>query len=47
MSKNVSDQLVETLVAAEIKRIYAVTGDCLNYIKKRSALNTMARSTDN
>lgn len=32
MSKNVSDQLVETLVAAGIKRIYAVTGDSLNHV---------------
>jgi len=27
MSKNVLDQLVETLVEAGIQRIYAVTGD--------------------
>ena len=32
MSKNVSDQLVEVLVEAGIKRIYAVTGDSLNHI---------------
>lgn len=32
MSKNISDQLVETLVAAGIKRIYAVTGDSLNHV---------------
>jgi pyruvate dehydrogenase (quinone) len=32
MSKNVSDQLVETLVEAGIKRIYAVTGDNLNHV---------------
>jgi pyruvate dehydrogenase (quinone) len=32
MSKNVSDQLVETLVEAGIQRIYAVTGDSLNYV---------------
>ena len=32
MSKNVSDQLVETLVAAGIQRIYAVTGDSLNHV---------------
>jgi len=32
MSKNVSDQLVETLVEAGIQRIYAVTGDSLNHI---------------
>jgi len=34
MSKNVSDQLVETLVEAGIKRIYAVTGDSLNYVNE-------------
>lgn len=32
MSKNVSDQLVETLVKAGIQRIYAVTGDSLNHV---------------
>ena len=32
MAKNVSDQLVEMLVNAGIKRIYAVTGDSLNEI---------------
>lgn len=32
MSKNVSDQLVETLVDAGIQRIYAVTGDSLNHL---------------
>jgi len=32
MSKNVSDQLVETLVDAGIQRIYAVTGDSLNHV---------------
>src|SRR5476651_51411 len=32
MAKEVSDQLVEMLVNAGIKRIYAVTGDSLNYI---------------
>jgi hypothetical protein len=30
MSKNVSDHIVEMLVAARVKRIYAVTGDSLN-----------------
>ncbi len=30
MSKNVSDHLVEMLVAAGVKRVYAVTGDSLN-----------------
>jgi len=34
MSKNVSDQLVETLVEAGIKRIYAVTGDSLNHVNE-------------
>jgi len=34
MSKNVSDQLVETLVSAGIKRIYSVTGDSLNYVNE-------------
>jgi pyruvate dehydrogenase (quinone) len=32
MSKNISDQLVEALVEAGIKRIYAVTGDSLNHV---------------
>ena len=32
MNKNVSDQLVETLVEAGIQRIYAVTGDSLNHL---------------
>jgi pyruvate dehydrogenase (quinone) len=32
MSKNVSDHLVEMLVAAGVKRIYAITGDSLNPI---------------
>jgi pyruvate dehydrogenase (quinone) len=30
MSKNVSDYLVEMLVEAGVKRIYAITGDSLN-----------------
>ncbi len=34
MKKNVSDQLVETLVEAGIQRIYAVTGDSLNYLNE-------------
>lgn len=34
MSKNVSDQLVEMLVDAGIKRIYAVTGDSLNHVNE-------------
>ncbi|WP_158841041.1 thiamine pyrophosphate-dependent enzyme [Polaribacter sp. L3A8] len=32
MSKNISDQLVETLVDAGIQRIYSVTGDSLNHV---------------
>jgi len=32
MSKNVSDQLVETLVEAGIQRIYAITGDSHNHV---------------
>ena len=32
MNKNVSDQLVETLVDAGVQRIYAVTGDSLNHV---------------
>ena len=32
MKKNVSDQLVETLVDAGIQRIYAVAGDSLNHV---------------
>lgn len=34
MSKNVSDQLVEILVESGIERIYAVTGDSLNYVNE-------------
>ena len=34
MSKNISDQLVEILVNAGIKRIYAVTGDSLNHVNE-------------
>jgi pyruvate dehydrogenase (quinone) len=32
MKNNVSDQLVEVLVEAGIKRIYAITGDSLNHV---------------
>jgi len=32
MHKNVSDQLVETLVEAGIQRIYSVTGDSINHL---------------
>ena len=31
MAKNVAEQLVEMLVEAGVKRVYAVTGDSLNY----------------
>jgi len=34
MNKNTSDQLVEILVEAGIKRIYAVTGDSLNHVNE-------------
>lgn len=34
MSKNISDQLVETLVEAGIQRVYAVTGDSLNHVNE-------------
>jgi len=34
MRKNVSDELVETLVEAGIQRIYAVTGDSLNHVNE-------------
>jgi pyruvate dehydrogenase (quinone) len=34
LQKNVSDQLVETLVEAGIQRIYAVTGDSLNHVNE-------------
>lgn len=34
MSKNVADQLVETLEKAGVKRIYAVTGDSLNEVNE-------------
>jgi pyruvate dehydrogenase (quinone) len=34
MSKNVADQLVETLVEAGIQRIYALTGDSLNHLNE-------------
>lgn len=32
MSKKIADQLIETLIDANIKRIYAVTGDSLNHV---------------
>jgi len=34
MSKNVSNQLVETLVEAGIQKIYALTGDNLNQLNE-------------
>lgn len=34
MSKNVAEQLVEMLVEVGIKRVYAVTGDSLNYFNE-------------
>ncbi|ADY54133.1 pyruvate dehydrogenase (cytochrome) [Pseudopedobacter saltans DSM 12145] len=34
MSKNVSEQLVERLIDAGLKRIYAVTGDSLNHLNE-------------
>lgn len=34
MAKKVAQQLVETLVEAGIKRIYAVTGDSLNEVNE-------------
>jgi pyruvate dehydrogenase (quinone) len=34
MNKNTSDQLVEILVEAGIKRVYAVTGDSLNHVNE-------------
>jgi pyruvate dehydrogenase (quinone) len=39
MSKNVSDQLVETLVEAGIQRIYAITGDSLNFVNEAMRRN--------
>lgn len=33
MSKIVAEQLVDMLVEAGVKRVYAVTGDSLNYFK--------------
>jgi pyruvate dehydrogenase (quinone) len=41
MAKNVAEQLVEMLIAAGVKRIYAVTGDSLNEI------NDAVRRSDN
>lgn len=39
MSKNVADQLVETLVQTGIKHIYAITGDSLNEVNNAVRLN--------
>ncbi|MVN20212.1 thiamine pyrophosphate-dependent enzyme [Mucilaginibacter arboris] len=41
MAKNVAEQLVEMLIAADVKRIYAVTGDSLNEV------NDAVRRSDN
>lgn len=41
MAKNVAEQLVEMLIAAGVKRIYAVTGDSLNEV------NDAVRRSDN
>ncbi|WP_447640560.1 MULTISPECIES: thiamine pyrophosphate-dependent enzyme [Chitinophagaceae] len=43
MAKKVADQLVETLVEAGIKRIYAVTGDSLNYVNDAVRRNGQIR----
>jgi pyruvate dehydrogenase (quinone) len=32
VSKNISDQIVEILVEAGVKRVYAVTGESLNLV---------------
>lgn len=34
MAKNVAEQLVDNLVKAGVKRIYAVTGDSLNEVNE-------------
>lgn len=34
MAKKVANQLVETLIEAGVKRIYAVTGDSLNEVNE-------------
>ena len=34
MAKNVAEQLVDTLEKADVKRIYAVTGDSLNEVNE-------------
>lgn len=39
MGKKVADQLVETLVEAGVKRIYAITGDSLNEVNNAVRLN--------
>src|ERR1700709_2477890 len=41
MPKNVAEQVVEMLIAAGVKRIYAVTGDSLNEV------NDAVRRSDN
>ena len=40
MEKNIAEQMVDMLVDAGIKRIYAVTGDSLNH------LNDAVRKTE-
>src|SRR5674476_1078539 len=44
MSKNVSVQLVETLVSAAIKRIYALTGGSLNHVNEAIQRNGKIKS---
>ena len=34
MAKKIADQLIETLAATGIERIYAVTGDSLNEVNE-------------
>lgn len=43
MGKKVADQLVETLVDAGVKRIYAVTGDSLNHVNDAVRRNGQIR----
>ncbi|WP_316798003.1 thiamine pyrophosphate-dependent enzyme [Pedobacter frigidisoli] len=43
MSKNVAEQLVDMLVEAGVKRIYAVTGDSLNYFNEAVRKNGKIR----
>ena len=41
MAKKVANQLVETLIEAGVKRIYAVTGDSLTEVNKAKRRNEM------